>query len=388
MPAEKTNQGFSLIEMCIILIVSGILITTLSVVYFQHISGRHLAETRKALNTAQSAMTEYRGRLGVYPCPADPEKGPGDAGFGEADCGLAPVNGRDADGNGQPDKILIGAIPYNSMQPILRDVDLSAGNTIDGWGRKLTYAVTLSLTDPVSYNDYHGAIAVEDENAKSVLNEPGTAHLILISHGNNGRGAYMPSGTLVQNCVISTPVIPPPPAPPPAPPMAHNETENCDNDGTFLDGLRYADEFSYNDDLAKYLITQVSSLWSYTGGIFVPPTSTNLVLQVANSNPGYVGIGVVDPVEPLHIAGSIQAEQLEVDKFCDTSGLDCMSPETIGGEVPDMQCEPGKAITKIEDENARAYCEPIFTAATAGTCPAGQAMIGISTTGVLCAPTP
>lgn len=387
--SKRWQDGFSLIEMCLVLVVTGILMATLSTVYLQHTSGRKITVTRNALNTVQAAMTEYKGRMGAYPCPARAGAGRGDVDYGVSNCSLAPVFGRDTDDPGtDPDPILVGDIPFKTMESVIRDVDMKARDTIDGWGNKLSYAVTLSLTDnpPAVFNDRYGAISIEDENAKSVLPEPGTAHLILISHGDNGRGAYTPDGQLVQNCVIGTPVIPPPPAPPPPVPLAHNDTENCDSDGTFLSGLRYMDEFSYNDDLVKYLIVQNTSLWAYTGSTF--DAAGNFILQVANSNPGRVGIGTDTPQEPLHIAGDVQAEQLQVNEFCDSTGLICMNPESIGGNAAAMQCPSGFAMTQIANDTA--ICTQVFTAIPGGaTCPAGEVMVGVSSvTGIICEPAP
>jgi prepilin-type N-terminal cleavage/methylation domain-containing protein len=400
---RRKSPGFTLIELSIVLLISGLLLGAAIQLYDIYQQQKKMSDTVNAIGIVQAALGEFRGNNGRYPCPARFDAPVGSEDAGREDCVHAKhVLGADADGDGNPDVVLIGAVPYATMIDPDKDPatnyysDPSDGGlsgdvkgftpaiTADAWGGRLTYAVTEKLTDKGTFDENLGAIDVQDEHSQSVLEKPGSAHLVVFSHGPNSRGAYSANGSQISSCALSG--IPGPPGPG-IPSL--DETTNClFDDGLFLAGLRNENDSHYNDDILSFKITKSSQLWSMVSGE-----------QAHNTNSGSVGIGTDAPTERLEIDGNLRAITVRADQFCDQGGGTCMPPSVLGGDDPDMVCPPGKVMraianNKVNDEDdtereAQNYnCVDPFKDSIKGLkCPAGEYMIGISNIGgVVCAP--
>jgi prepilin-type N-terminal cleavage/methylation domain-containing protein len=386
----QTQKGFTLVELALVLIIFGLVLSAVMAGFTLYNKQATAGKTDEAMQNSDAALLEYVARFGVYPCPADPTLGPGDANYGreQRDGGLAPGDpgyddadcifpataklGKDSDGDGTGDNILIGSIPSVTITERLlatnvMDSDFTDHDSTDGWGRKLTYAVTERLTDLSDYNSYEGAIGIVDENNRSVLKEAETdgdsdgvadpaedlngngildagryPHFVLISHGEDGRGAYMRDGTLVENCTTTVPI--PNPAPPGT--AAVNQIKNCDQaNGIFLSGLINESPMSYNDDIVKFSSYVESALWRYTG-----------LGKIENTNQGFVGIGTNTPQEKLHVVGEITANRTRAIGYTDRVGNNYVPPATLGGDgvtLPEsvaMQCPVGEVVSSIEGQ--------------------------------------
>jgi hypothetical protein len=68
----------------------------------------------------------------------------------------------------------------------------------DGWNHRYTYAVTVPLTNASTFDNDEGAITIRDINDNTVIN--GTAHYVLLSHGEDGKGAYSTGGGQFMAC--------------------------------------------------------------------------------------------------------------------------------------------------------------------------------------------
>jgi len=388
------NKGFSLIELSIALVVIGLLVTPFLQQYNNFIMTNRVEQGQGAIVTVSAATGDFLEANGRYPCPADPRLVPGDVGHGVEICppimpagpapgvcppgsplppgGICRTLGRDADGFGGGDPILIGAVPYVTL-------GITIDSTIDGWSRKLAYVVTESLAsdqrpyDVLPHNDAWGAISVENEFGSSKVNVvlgPGGQPFVLVSYGENGAGAYTTSGALVAPC-----------------PAIGTEVENCDNDDLFIAlntaKSRYmAPGVNYIDDMVSTLLLTNQGIWSNSA---VAPT----VEDINTTNLGNVGIGVLDPEYRLDVGGNIKAKDVHSDEYCDASGGNCFPPEVIGGTG--MECDDfagqEEAMTGIA--STESVCElviPPTIITGVGTCPAGKYMIGISGTGdAICA---
>ncbi len=371
--AKKKQGGFTLIELSIVLVISGLV----TVIIFDALHYKAVQENRQAtltaMDTLDAAFTEFVGTYGYYPCPSDITLRPNDPNYGKSQAGCAGavvVAGKEGHNGNAPDNVYIGGVPFVTMAPKLTYTKLSAFSTQDGWGRRIAYAVTGKLTASATYDPTMGAIDVVDENKVSVLNVPNTAHMVLISYGDDGRGAYTGAGTLVKPCGVSITARPPPP---PAGTTAENELENCDNtDARFLDGLRNLSEWSYNDDIVRFSSIQVTGLWQVNGTV----GSFN---QVVNANLGNVGIGTDNPAAPLDVAGKVSAAQVLAAGYCDQTGANCLPPVKLGGNDATMNCPAGQAVVSIELNKVN--CAPVFPAAIATACPPGQYMNAVSNLG-------
>lgn len=374
-----TNQkGFTLVEMAMVLIIFGMIMIAVMAGVSLYNEQRVTAKTNKSIENSNSVLLEYVQAFGVYPCPADASLGPGnplygveqrgpitdfnDPGYDFQNC-LTPANrtepGRDTiDNSATPDTILVGAIPFTTITQRLSNLgeiwaEFSDYETIDGWGNKLTYAVTTKLTNQDTFDSKYGTIDVVEENGVSLLDEtedPGDdvnnngvrdfgryAHFVLVSHGQNGRGAFSRAGS--QNpCVLG--VVLPPTLPPGV--TSVNETENCDylntDDGVFFSGLANDREDSFNDDKLKFTLFEDSDLWRYVGNT-----------SITNTNAGNVGMGIDTPEQQLHVRDNITAVSVEASRFTDRTGENAIRAATLAGD-------PSLPAADVDPASAAMYC--------------------------------
>jgi len=410
---HKNESGFSLIELAIVTVIFGFVVSTVAYVMSIQMGQSGRLDTLKSLRTSHTAINEFLAVTGRYPCPADPSLGPGDPLHGREVC-AAPFGavvrtqsvGVDRDNDTTDDFVLIGSVPFATLIDPDNDPQTDDGimesrwispHTVDGWDRKLTYAVTENLTATPTYNDLWGAIKVEDEDGDSVTEPPNSTHFVLVSHGENLRGSYSWDGVAPTGDLSCVPLALPPPGPPPPPvPTNLNETENCDNvDGKFVKGLRNTSPFSFNDDFIRFQNMQITALWRIVGAVG-PQTAP--IFQAANLNPGRVGINVENPQQQLHVGGSLVSTSfVKAEQICDRTGTFCLEPSTLGGDrwstqaSIDMQCDnDNEVVTKIDSGTVKpctavpALAAPPFNGFS---CPAGEFIVGMTTGGtVLCEP--
>ena len=225
----KEQGGFTLVEIMIVMILSGfIALVTAEMIRVYTQSGKY-EKTVENLESIEMALWEFSVREGRYPCPANPRLGPEDADYGIEQCrtavevqadpddcenvplGLdcANVFTRDGDGNGQPDVVMMGIVPFRTIFEVIRDVPYSEASKKDGYGFMINYAVTENMTHDYIYditnpvNPSIGALYVIDENNRDVMTPAGSAHYILYSAGLNGRGAYTDFGLRTSTCNIT-----------------------------------------------------------------------------------------------------------------------------------------------------------------------------------------
>ncbi len=383
------SGGFTLVELSFVLIIFGMIMLSVMTGFGLYSKQQALKQTEKSIDHSNAALLEYVATFGAYPCPADPTLGPGqlnygreqrvggldytDPGYDDADCAVASsVLGKDVDKVPGGEPVLYGALPAVTIAERLLQsgyiyADFGDVDSADGWGRKLTYAVTASLTKRSLFDGLNGAIGIIDEDNNSLVREreidsnnnriadPGEdlngngiidrgryPHFVLVSHGQNGRGAHMRNGTLVESCPASLPL----PDPPPPTVTAVNEIKNCNIEtGTFFSGLINEAESSYNDDIVKFSSYINSALWRYTGRS-----------KIENTNVGHVGVGTDDPQQALHVVGEIVTGRARARAYTDRVGTRnlVLPPDSIGGNgltpaSQEMQCdEPGEVVKKIE----------------------------------------
>lgn len=399
----KKNRGFTTPELAIVIIIFGMMMMGVMTAFKFYSLQQTDARTKEAFEVSQASLQAFVSNKRWYPCPASPTAARGSPEYGREQ--RDPATGKCTDTNdvrkrqvprdqnrkGGNDWVYAGSVPFNTILDPNNDgnqddrvstgIPLTDASTYDGYGRRLTYAVTETLTEPLEYNDAYGTILVVDENRNALVTQredlnnnqildPGEdlngndtldagmyAHFVLISHGKNGRGATMPNGTTPDGCPNTLPIAI-------APMVASdvNEIENCnDNLGLFLSGLLNEHESSYNDDILKFQITQTSGLWTYAGSD----------KRIVNTNGGNVGIGTRKPNEKLDINGRLHADFLNSDEYCDINDKTlCLQAAALGGDLPSMKCDPGEVITGIEDNMV--HCAPAFDGSfTGGGCPAG-----------------
>ena len=196
-------RGFTLVELAVVMIIVSLLLggVILSLTAQQDI--RQTTAAQQQLAEAREAVLGFAMVSGRLPCPAKPDVASGVVGAGSEDCSLS-----------------MGVVPWAA---------LGLAET-DPWGRRLTYRVTSSFRDLISANTVtppgscgtlpafssfalcsEGNITITD----GVIDIATKVPAVIVSHGRNGRGAYLPTGTQVAGA-------------------AGDEAENADNDGIFV----------------------------------------------------------------------------------------------------------------------------------------------------------
>lgn len=366
---DLKRQGFSLIELAIVLAIAGLILAALLSAYNQYQARKGLEDTQARMNSISAAIMLFYSENGRYPCPASHTLSVNDANSGKESCPAAtPAIGscdsgicraagaRDVGGDGNPDPVLIGTVPYKDLNISL---NLSMQNTFDGYGQQFTYAVTEALTDQLTFDETAGAIGVTSETGISVITPADSGHVVIVSHGPDAKGGYTPEGLQARACAAG-----------------QMDGENCDDDANFIAGIRsMGSNADYYDDMVRFALWKVTTLWTQS------PLNPN---DIYNRNPGNVGIGTDTPTERLDVNGNVKAIDMQADRFCDVTGGDCFPADTIGGSG--ISCSSGQAMTGIAYNSA--VCDPLTfpSGVTPGTCPSGQFVAGIDASGnIVCA---
>jgi prepilin-type N-terminal cleavage/methylation domain-containing protein len=338
---RKTNQsGFSLIEVSIALIVIGLLIVPLIVVYNQYIMARQVTMTKSAVSIVNSALVKYVAKYGHYPFPSDPGVAEGTPGFGlpVADVGITvawpactatattvcqtninaynPILTNPACPNLAVDRgVLIGAVPFAALGIPYRA-------TLDGYGGRLTYAVTRTLAYQSQYNEVCGALEVLNSAGISIYAVPATtqrSHFIVVSHGQDRAGAFGLGGIKGTACNTN---------------INSTDFENCNNDARFRNNLNaasgrndlfYAAGVTHFDDLTATNNTSSSGIWTNI------PNSPSM--RSGNAGNVYVGNCTAIPCIPkvkMDVKGSVRADSVRTKRFCYRDPAFCTEPEATG----------------------------------------------------------
>lgn len=189
----KHTQGFTLIELAIVLVIMTILIGGLAVPLSAQIQARRIAENSKIMEEAREAIIGY-----AMTHPATP------ANSRHLPCPDIDGDGvEDRDGDDDACMPVAGVIAPTGLLPW---VDLGVASQ-DAWGNRLRYAVVADLASRTAGFSIAGAtppnpLVACSTNACAVA-APDVADnlaLVLVSHGPNGWGAQNinnPPGTLL-----------------------------------------------------------------------------------------------------------------------------------------------------------------------------------------------
>lgn len=212
---RKNQQGVSLLELMVVLLVTSILAS----MFF--VSGKGQVEiikntyTRDNLVLIQNALTLFMANNGRLPCPASLTVSTTDASYGleqkvAANPDYCQATGIFSVADGL-DEVYIGAIPFKTL-------GLPASVMMDGWDNKIDYVVQKAFINnndtntscATSATNTHGVVAnicfrgqasstntasndifiYNFEQAGNALASPYSAAYVLLSHGANGLGAF------------------------------------------------------------------------------------------------------------------------------------------------------------------------------------------------------
>jgi prepilin-type N-terminal cleavage/methylation domain-containing protein len=161
-------NGFSLVEMAIVLAIVGILLAGLLPTVSSQIEIQRRNETRKLLAEIQQALVGYAIINGRLPCPAKPTIVTNTTGAGISDCTLTN-----------------GVVPWATL----------GTSETDAWGRRFTYSATSAFITSNFTLASNGTFTIK--SASGGTNVATAIPAVFLSHGINGLGAYSPQGTKI-----------------------------------------------------------------------------------------------------------------------------------------------------------------------------------------------
>ncbi len=295
------RTGFTLIELTIVMVISGLLIAGISTAVKTNMRKQQVEQTQERLEDIHQALASYVVVNSDLPCPADRTLAVGNASYSRSaadDCRTAPASVLQVDGRvvgGTPLKVRIGAVPAEEL-------GLSAQQMLDGYGHKFLYVVTENLAaGSALFDETKGAIDVIDSAGATVLSGvAGTALYVIISFGPDGRGSYMPTGVAYSGACNSEPGL---------------DTENCDDDATFRQALfaTIAGANHFDDSIvhSQTLVgaTGINTVCGDQGMVFGPlhprADTQGCVPDLKVADSGNVGIGTMSPtLGQLQISGN------------------------------------------------------------------------------------
>lgn len=390
----KMKRGFSLVEMAVVVLLLGLAMDAVSSEFKHYMAIKATSDTSARRDLIKQAFTRYQILWGGLPCPASPTLPPGDINAGRSNCkmgtnllsespppsanpmgykycdvgpnppsdppsGICVVAGARFTSNNPTwsstpspgiasfnDPVLIGAIPYI-------DLGLSMSDSIDGWGNRMTYAVSYYLTfDPSNpsqnpFNSDLGVINVETyDTTNNVIIPMKNTHLstgpagaipdsfmlAIVSHGPDGKGAWNYNGQQLVPCDM-TPIDKGSSAP--SPMSTGRDNENCNGDSVFLSDdsntlhSLVQGPYFYDDAFVQTDITLYADKWR---ALSQPNLIVNSGGAAAGAGNGSIGIGTASPADPenpggsvLDVNGNIKTPNFQADMFCDKNTLNCFS---------------------------------------------------------------
>jgi len=191
-----------MVELSLVIAIMSVVIAGTLGAAAKHREDARIKATEEKIEYIMQAIKNFVDEFGYIPCPADPTLT-----FSAGDFGFADYTGTDnpltdasttcdTTGSGLREiasNTVAGAIPVYTL-------NISPDYIFDGWYKRFTYAVDQDLTfigsdisdmgyiDP----DTNGDIVIKNLGMSNNLNEK--AAVIIISHGNNGHGAWRGAG--------------------------------------------------------------------------------------------------------------------------------------------------------------------------------------------------
>lgn len=334
----KSQKGYTLIEMAIVISVIGIILAAFISGYGLYQKNQKYVTTLSNANRVVDALGHYLVRMGRYPCPARMDVARDHPAYGMEDCTAGtPAVGQCSNGicveqgwrqvnyNVNPGavdmrdvRVRRGAVPF-------RVLGLPEEASEDGNKIRMYYAVGANLTSSLTYRKDSGAIDVVNAANVSLVMPQGSAHFVVFSVGDDRRGGVSRYGQTYLPC---------------AAPAAAADAMNCHTSTTSPHNMavyRMADHSTsgtaqHYDDFMRYYASVETPLWRASGA-----QSLDIVdlVEVGVPGGGRVGIGVSAPATDLHVNGNVRiqaGDSLMANEICNENGLDCFSADAIGGD--------------------------------------------------------
>ena len=200
MPNFTRNHGFSLVELSVVMVIVGFIAASALSVAITSDYPTKREETETKMLRIEEALAGYVATNHRLPCPASGTVAITDDNFGLEGTQTADDNCPNKDFVDATTFIVGGVVPVTTLQ-------LPDDFMFDGWGHRIDYIVDSHFTNNDTTNaagclGVAGNVCFRDTVAGSltVNDESGTARTteaiyVLLSHGENGHGAFPKPGS-------------------------------------------------------------------------------------------------------------------------------------------------------------------------------------------------
>ncbi|MET0154696.1 MAG: type II secretion system protein [Rickettsiales bacterium] len=194
----KRARAFSLVELSVVLMIIGVTLIGALDLSINHEESERADVTRTRMARIERALDDYVLTYKRMPCPAASAAKADDPHYGEG--GAPPTPGAQS----CPNAVFNDGSVYMGMPPV-KDLGLSEDDALDGWDRRMFYAVDVRFSYDETLNPAcaadkncffyakNGAIAIRNVEGSELA---GDAVYALFSAGSNGYGAYNAVGAI------------------------------------------------------------------------------------------------------------------------------------------------------------------------------------------------
>lgn len=203
--ATASTQGFSLVELSIVVAIISVVATLGLEAAANFVNRSANSASRERLKVVDEATAAFFKIYGRLPCPANKTLPPENANYGIEDCTIAVISGTSVGGG-----VMAGAVPF-------RTINLPVIYSLDGFSSKFNYAVTRNQTSAglgaTQFGNSANVAGIEVRTG--VLEQPcatskcqvlanpasnsGAAYFIF-SSGADQRGAVSARGVALKEC--------------------------------------------------------------------------------------------------------------------------------------------------------------------------------------------
>ncbi|NOY62568.1 MAG: prepilin-type N-terminal cleavage/methylation domain-containing protein [Gammaproteobacteria bacterium] len=207
------QRGFTLIEIAIAMVIVSVVLSGMLALLFSQLENSRISSSHDKQRAIEQSIVNFLLRNNRVPCPAVATNASGSAGYGVEAATPGTCTGATQVGSGGSTSSR-GVVPWVTL-------GISDEQALDGWGHRFTYQVIRSQTNlsAPTVSGLTGFMALFDRAGGNQINPGNEAVVMLVSHGKNGRGAYLPA-------TGSRLTVPPS--------ASSDERENSDNDNNFV----------------------------------------------------------------------------------------------------------------------------------------------------------
>ncbi len=180
--------GLTLIEASVVLVIAAIVLGALFSVFSAQLANSRIKSTKEKQDAIEIALANYIARNNRLPCPAPATANQGSGNYGVEAPNPGTCSGATNNIGAGLNRNSRGVVPWKTL-------GLPDEAAVDGYGRRFTYQVRRTETNrnETTITGLTGNIAIwEDASGGVAVNPNNQAVVVIVSHGANGLGAYLP----------------------------------------------------------------------------------------------------------------------------------------------------------------------------------------------------